>query len=296
MPPVNDADIPRFWRELGLPGIADVHVHFLPRRMMDKVWAHFDLGAEHYGTEWPIAYRWSESRRLAHLRDMGVRRFTALTYPHKPDMAAWLNGWSRDFAAGVREVASSATFYPEPGAAGYVREAVEGGARVFKAHLQVGDYDPRDPMLDEVWWLLAEAGLPVVVHCGSGPTAGRFTGPGPFGEVLARHPTLVAVIAHMGMPDYADFLELAARHESVHLDTTIAFTDFAERDAPFPREMRPRLADLAHRIVLGSDYPNVPHTYAHQLAALARLDLGEDWLRTVLWDNPLRLMSPPDPA
>jgi predicted TIM-barrel fold metal-dependent hydrolase len=151
-------------------------------------------------------------------------------------------------------------------------------------------------MLDEVWGLLAEAGLPVVVHCGSGPTAGRFTGPGPFGEVLARHPTLVAVIAHMGMPDYADFLELAARYESVYLDTTIAFTDFAERDAPFPREMRPRLADLAHRIVLGSDFPNVPHTYAHQLAALARLDLGEDWLRTVLWDNPLRLMGPPDPA
>ena len=30
-PPVDD-DIPRYWRELGLPGLVDVHVHFLPVR------------------------------------------------------------------------------------------------------------------------------------------------------------------------------------------------------------------------------------------------------------------------
>ena len=51
----------------------------------------------------------------------------------------------------------------------YVREAVEAGTRVFKAHVQVGAYEPNDPLLDPVWGLLAEAGVPIVTHCGSGP-------------------------------------------------------------------------------------------------------------------------------
>ena len=31
----------------------------------------------------------------------------------------------------------------------------------------------------------------------------------------------------------------------------------------------------------------------HQLAALHRLDLGEDWLRAVLWQNGARLFTIP---
>jgi predicted TIM-barrel fold metal-dependent hydrolase len=38
-------------------------------------------------------------------------------------------------------------------------------------------------------------------------------------------------------------------------------------------------------VLLGTDFPNLPHSYAEQLAALARLDLGDDWLRAVCWDN-----------
>ena len=45
--------------------------------------------------------------------------------------------------------------------------------RVFKVHVQVGGFDPRDPLLDAVWARLEEAGTPVVIHCGSGPLAGR---------------------------------------------------------------------------------------------------------------------------
>ena len=97
---------------------------------------------------------------------------------------------------------------------------------MFKVHVQVGGFDPRDPLLDPVWGMLADAGVPAVVHTGSGPRPGAFTGPGPFGEVLARHPGLTAVIAHMGMPEHAEFLDLAERYANVHLDTTMVFVDF----------------------------------------------------------------------
>ena len=40
--------------------------------------------------------------------------------------------------------------------------------------------------------------------------ANGFTGPGPIGEVLARHPRLALVFAHLGAPEYEGFLDLAA--------------------------------------------------------------------------------------
>ena len=263
----------------------------MPRNVLDKVWAYFDAAGPLVGTPWPIAYRTDEADRLARLRALGVRAFPSLLYPHRPQMAGWLNAWAAAFADAHPDVLRTATFFPEADAAAYVGQALDDGARVWKAHVQVGAYDPRDPSLDAVWGQLADAGVPVVVHCGGGPVPGPFTGPGPMGEVLARHPRLTAVIAHMGMPEYADFLDLAERYDRVHLDTTMVFTDFTEQRMPFPPALRPRLAELQDRIVLGSDFPNTPYPYAHQLEALVRLGLGDDWLRAVLHDNAARLLA-----
>jgi uncharacterized protein len=291
MLPRTDAEVPAFWAALGRPGLIDVHTHFMPPRVHEKVVAYFDAAGPKIGRPWPIAYRQDEQARLAQLRALGVRAFTALLYPHRPGMAAWLNSWAADFAGRTPDVVHTATFFPEPSAEADVRAALTAGARVFKAHVQVGEYDPRDPLLDPVWGLLAEAGIPVVIHAGSGPVAGAHTGPEPVADLLARHPRLRLVIAHLGGPEYAEFLDLADRHDGVHLDTTMVFTDFTEARMPFPPQLRARLVDLGDRVVLGSDFPNIPHPYAHQLEALARLDLGADWLRAVCWDNPARLLG-----
>ncbi|MDN3359505.1 amidohydrolase family protein [Actinomadura sp. DC4] len=286
----DDLDIPGFWQALGLPGLIDVHTHFMPDNVLRKVRAYFDHFTE-AGLSWSAHYQQDEPERLELLREFGVRRFTALLYPHRPDMASWLNDWGASFAARTPDCLRTATFFPEPSAPRYAAEAIAGGARVFKAHVQVGGYDPRDPLLSPVWGLLAESGTPVVVHCGSGPEAGSFTGPGAFAEVLARHPRLVAIIAHMGMPEYEEFLALAERHPSVRLDTTMAFTSFTEKLRPWPASLTPRLADLGDRVLLGTDFPNIPYPYASQLEALARLELGDAWLRGVCHDNAARLFG-----
>lgn len=282
-----------FRTRLGLPGLVDVHTHFMPERVLEKVWDYFDAVGPLTGVEWPITYRCEEEQRVALLREFGVRAFTAMLYPHKPEMAAWLNAWSADFAARTPDCLHTATFFPEDAAAGYVRRALEAGARVFKAHLQVGGYDPNDDRLDAVWGLLAEAGTPIVIHCGSGPVPGKHTGPEPIARLLARHPRLPLVIAHMGMPEYADFLDLADRYTEVRLDTTMAFTDFSEQFSAFPRAELGRLADLGDRILLGTDFPNIPYPYDGQLLALERLGLGDAWLRAVCHDNGARLFRLP---
>jgi uncharacterized protein len=297
VPPPTDADVPAFWQRLALPGLVDIHTHFMPKPVMDKVWAYFDRAQLPRRRGWPITYRVGEHEAVAVLGRLGVRAFTAMIYAHKPGMAAWLNTWATGFAARTPACAHTLTFFPEPGVDRYVAEALEAGARVGKVHLSVGAFDPRDPLLDPVWRRLSAAAIPVVVHAGSGPEPGPFTGPGPFAEVLDRHPELTAVIAHMGAPEFAEFLDLAGRHPNVHLDTTVAFTDFMAEHlgAPYPAELVPRLAELADRVVLGSDFPNTPHPYAHQLHALERLGLGDDWLRAVCWRNGARLLGVADP-
>ena len=277
--------------DLGLPGIIDVHTHFLPQPVLDKVWAYFDGVGPLTGRAWPIAYRLAETQRIATLRSFGVRRFTSLTYPHKPGMAAWLNEWCASFAAAHPDCLHSATFYPEPDATGYVRDALAAGARIFKAHVQVGDYDPNDPLLDGVWAMLQSTGTPIVIHSGHGPAPGRFTGPIGMEELLRRFPGLVLVVAHMGLPDYGRFLDLAAAYENVHLDTTMAFTAFTEVDHPFPPAEQPRLLELADRIPFGSDFPNIPHSYLEAVEAVLGLSLGRDWARGVLHDNAARLLG-----
>lgn len=289
--PAGDDAVRAWVDELRLPGLFDVHVHFLPKPIMDRVWEHFDSAGPLIGRPWPINYRMSDDERVATLRSLGVRRFTALPYAHKPGVASYLNDWARGFAKEHDDSVWSATFYPEASAGAYVRDLIDEGVAVFKVHVQVGDFDPRDPALDEVWAAFAESQTPVVVHAGSGPVPGRHTGSGPIGEVLARHPRLPMIVAHMGAPEYADFLALAETYDNVRLDTTMAFTDFFERDAAYPRDLLPRLHDLEHKILLGSDFPNIPYAYAHQLEALVRLDLGDDWLRSVCWHNAAALFD-----
>jgi hypothetical protein len=289
---LQDSEVPAFWQALDLPGLVDVHVHFLPPRLLRRVWQHFAEAGPLIGVEWPIVYRWTDEERVAHLAAMGVRAYPALAYAHRPGMAADLNEWTLDFAARTPACVPTATLFPEPDVLEYVGTALDRGARLFKVHLQVGAYDPNDPLLEPVWGLLADAGTPIVVHAGSGPVANGYTGPEPFGAVLARHPRLRAIIAHLGAPEYEGFLDLAERYEHTMLDTTMVFTEFLERLRPFPADRLDMLRDLglAGKVLLGSDFPNLPYPYGHQLEALARLDLGADWLRAVCWHNGVRVL------
>ena len=116
----------------------------------------------------------------------------------------------------------------------YVGELVDAGVEVFKIHVQVGAFRLDDPLLDDVWGGWSRAArrswcTRVRVRCPTRSPARR-----PLERVLHRWPRLAMVVAHLGAPEYVEFLELAERFERVHLDTTMAFTDFFERVGAVP--------------------------------------------------------------
>jgi predicted TIM-barrel fold metal-dependent hydrolase len=284
-----DRDLPEFLRTLGVPGIFDVHVHFMAPEIMAKVWAYFDAAGPKLGRPWPITYRGTDEERVADLRRLGVRWFSSLSYAHKPGVAGFMNDWTRDFAARTPDTLWSATFYPEADAATYVPALIAEGVEVFKAHMQVGDFAADDPLLDPVWAAIEAAGTPVVLHAGSGPAPGDHTGPASVERVLTRFPKLRLIIAHLGTPETDEFLDLADRFDELRLDLTMTFTDFFGEK--HPDRLPARLRDLGGRLLFGSDFPNIPYPYAHQVESLVRLDPGDDWLRSVLWTNGAELFG-----
>lgn len=285
--PQDDGSAPHLpgLRGLGLDGLIDAHCHWFPQNVLDKIWAYFD---RHY---WAITYRDGPEQRLAWLRRNGVHRFTTLTYAHRPGMAAWLNAWTRDFAARVPEAVPTGTFYPEDGVAAEVRRCIaDYGMRGFKLHLRVSDLDPTLPVLQPAFAQVAEAGLPVVIHCGSAPEAGRFTAPTYIAELVRQHPTLRVVVAHMGAYEWDNYVTLAERHEHVYLDTTMVFVPYPACE-PFPEGLLARLEGVAAKVLFGSDYPNIPYPLAHAVQGVLGLPLSDGAKRAMLHDNAARLFG-----
>jgi uncharacterized protein len=286
---MTDDEVPGFLATLGIPGIVDAHVHFLPDSLQQAVWRWFDR----LTPPWPVTYRDSAADRLATLARLRVRHHTALAYPHRPGMLPFLNDHTLALAAAVPAVIPTFTIYPEPGVAAETERCLAAGGRAVKVHLQVGGFDATDPLLDDVWSQLQDHGTPVILHAGAvadGSGNERWCGPEPVRRLLRRFGDLRLVIAHLGAPDHDAFVALAEDHQGVWLDTAMVFTD-PPYLGPAPLHLTGRLAALGDRVVFGSDFPTIPHALAAQVSGLADLGLGDDWLRGVLWHNGLRLFG-----
>jgi uncharacterized protein len=286
---MTDDEVPAFLAALGIPGIVDAHVHFLPDNLQDAVWRWFDR----LSPAWPVTYRAPAPDRLATLARIGVRHHTALAYAHRPGMLTFLNEHTLGLAAAVPAVIATFTIFPEPGVGAETARCLAAGGRAVKVHLQVGGFDATDHLLDEAWRLLEDAGTPVILHAGAvadGSGNEQWCGPAPVRRLLARFPGLRLVIAHLGAPDHEAFVAIAEQHPGVWLDTAMVFTDRPYL-APTPLHLIERVGAIGDRIVFGSDFPTIPHAFAAQVSGLAALGLGDDWLRQVLWGNGERLFA-----
>lgn len=288
--PRTDAEVRPWLDELGIDGIVDIHVHALPERLQQAVWRFFDALDD---PPWPIRYRIDAREQLAVLEGVGVVAHTALAYAHRPGMLDWLNEYTLELADAYPQVIPTFTIFPEDGVTERTAAAIARGGAVVKVHLQVGRFAATDPRLDESWGLIAAARLPVVLHASAvyGVDGGHeHCGADGVRALLDRHPDLTLVIAHLGIPQHDEFVPLAEEHRDLYLD--VAMTMVSERfDEAVDAAMLDRMRALKPRILFGSDYPSIPHDYAHQLHALRRLEPTRDELHALLGGTARRLLG-----
>jgi len=267
----------------------DIHTHLHPPRLFAAIRRWF---AER--SDWDLRAQPTEPNDVAAvLRAAGVERFVFFSYAHKPGMAGEINRWlARTSRALDGFGLPLATIHPgDEDTLADIRAALDDGAIGLKLHEDVQGVAADDARLAPVYEELAARGAFLLVHVGPIPwsyPAG--TGIARVARVLAKHPTLSVVVAHMGAPDTSGYFALMASHPRLYLDTTMMFA----KDSPLgtgPAFDRTLIARHADRVVYGTDFPNIPYAYEREHAGLAALGLPDASLEAIVRGNARRLLA-----
>jgi predicted TIM-barrel fold metal-dependent hydrolase len=214
-----------------------------------------------------------------------------------------------------------ATIFPDrPGAAEEVRRCIDDlGFRGLKLYPRLGFAPDHPVLMDEVYPMLAERGLPVISHCSRGGVTGRgvtraradrYSAPAAFEPVLTAFPGLRVCLAHFGgMDDWRAYVQdgidprdAQARRDNwqvairdmigsgafPNLWTDISYTLFRFDDfLPFLRIFL-RDEKVAARVLFGSDYYMTRQEALSERAVCFRLRdaLGEKMFRQIAETNP----------
>jgi predicted TIM-barrel fold metal-dependent hydrolase len=261
----------------------DVHTHLHPPRLSAAIRRWF---AER--SSWRLEHPTDPHEVAAALREAGVERFVFCSYAHKPGMARDLNAWlgqtSRDLDRYGLPLAT--VHLADPAATDDLRRALDDGCIGLKIHEDVQGLAADDSRFDPIYDLLAEREGFVLAHIGPIPWS-QDTRQGPLrvAAVLARHPRLRFVVAHMGVPDTLAYFGLTARYPNLFIDTTMAFASPDLRTSAGPEAIEA----ASGSIVYGSDFPNIPFDYAADRRAIAALGLSERATRAIFAENARRL-------
>ncbi|MGW2314265.1 amidohydrolase family protein [Actinomadura luteofluorescens] len=161
------------------------------------------------------------------------------------------------------------------------------GAVALKLHPVHGGFSVADAELYPAYQVCRDAGVPVVVHCGTSSFPGsvnRYADPAAVDDVLRLFPGLTFVLAHGGRGwwyDAAAFLALSRE------EVWIELSGLPPRRLP-EYYARHDLKRLARKFVFGTDWPGVPGI-ARNARAIAALGLDEETLALVLAGNALQV-------
>lgn len=266
----------------------DMHVHFFPPAVFRAIWRFFEN--ESAGL-WPIRYKVFGKELVETLRSLGVERFPTLVYAHKAQMADALNDFVSQSAGQYPEILPFGTiFAADKDNSSRARSLFE--ERNFygiKLHPFVSNEELDDPRFFPIYEMMEAMQRILVCHPGSGPNYHQNDGADRIGSILTRFPSLPIIIAHCGAIEYSNYAALADRYSNVYFDTAMncVHTHVFANNCP-GRGFFERFAD---RVLLGTDFPNIPYDYQQQLDAIKAFGLGPQAESAIFGGNAAALLQ-----
>ncbi len=269
--------------------IIDAHVHLFPDKLFRAIWLWF----EKHG--WKVRYRVDGDEVVRLLKTLGVSRFVLLNYSHKPGMSASLNAWTHEFVKKHPEAIPFGAIHPEDENVGGELDRCFGeyGFKGLKFHTHVTGIRPDDERLFPVYEKLIEHNKVLMLHSGMGPSlAGyrettqevsgvRFTE-----KALRRFPQMKVIVPHLGADEIDAFFDLLEEYPNLTLDTTMALSGYFPLKIPWDR-----MEKWSHRILYGSDFPNIPYDLATEINVLRSSGLSRGAQERILGLNAERLLG-----
>lgn len=259
--------------------VIDIHVHVFPDAIAAKA---MPVMAQNAGVT-PV-FDGTISGLLAAMDRAGIEKACIQPVATRPESVAGINDWAAAVAS--ERIAPFGAMHPdldEP-AAEIARMAAL-GLHGFKLHPEFQVFHPDEERLRPIYEAAIEHDLAVFFHAGLDlaiPT--EHSDPYCFARVLDDYPDLTLILAHMGGWKQWDEVAEALCGRELFLETsyTLPYTG----PGVFLDLIRSHGAD---RVVFGSDGPWAEVGAAAQ--AIAGLQLRDDELQAIFWDNAAELLS-----
>jgi predicted TIM-barrel fold metal-dependent hydrolase len=176
----------------------------------------------------------------------------------------------------------------------HLREMAERGARGIKLHPVAQRFEPNDPRMHAVYDACEELGLIVLSHTGSAKGGEAFAEPEAFAGMLARHPGLRVVLAHLGGGSWRQTLALARAFPEVAFDLCEIIEWTGAPGAPTDDDLARLIQEIGPaRVMLGTDFPWYDLDRTVELVmGLPLLATGEK--REILGANAVRILDLPE--
>jgi Predicted metal-dependent hydrolase of the TIM-barrel fold len=276
--------------------VFDVHVHIQPWEMLKPEVLSMLSDPSHANAKDVLS---SADNVVRFLDSEGVERICCINYV-SPDVMGftretndWIANFTRDHRDRLLPVGSVNPLH-EINVRDEIRRVLDLGIRMIKIHPPHQLFSP-NAYHGELWQLAeiyrecVERGVPVMFHTGTSvfPRARNvFADPMPIDDVANDFPNLKIILAHAGRPLYGETaFFLARRHANVNLD-------ISGIPPMFLRRYVPRVADIAGKVLWGTDWPSPGVVSPRQnVEGFLSLGLGEEVERKILWDNAARIFA-----
>jgi len=203
----------------------DPHVHLYPPRRLKGLIAW----SRTFMPDHPVPLDATADDLLGELRRTGVRRWINLVFPLQPGEAAGLHRFNAELAERCPEMSPFGGVLPsDEDPLAVAKEAIETFGMVgLKFHPMVQRFSPADPALAGVFDYLEGKGKAVFIHTGYDHWFGWHLPEEDIERLVAGHPGLAFVLAHLWFPRIDFAFDLAERYPNVWLDATNVFGDLA---------------------------------------------------------------------